>query len=114
MTHFLIQHINYRDSKLTRLLSNSLGGNSKTAIICCVSPELSDYRESVSTLEFASRAKCIRNKVKMNVFTASGASEKIQMESENRKLKDELVQLRRERLELEERVKVLEKLKLEA
>ncbi|KAF8822160.1 putative Kinesin-like protein KIF13B, partial [Cardiosporidium cionae] len=61
-------YINFRDSKLTRLLSDSLGGNSQTAIICNCSPAKINYRETCSTLEFAHRAKSIRNKVKVNVF----------------------------------------------
>ena len=58
---FISLHIPYRDSKLTRFLSNSLGGNSKTAIICTVSPAAMNFYQSLSTLRFASRAKKINN-----------------------------------------------------
>lgn len=51
------QHIPYRDSKLTLLLRASLGGNSLTVIICLISPTLSDFQQSLSTLKFASSAK---------------------------------------------------------
>lgn len=51
----------YRDSKLTRLLQDSLGGNSKTVMIATVSPCNSSYDETLSTLKYASRAKYITN-----------------------------------------------------
>ena len=59
-------HISYRDSKLTRLLQESLGGNSKTSLIVTVSP--SDYNrdETISSLYFASRAMKVENKPKVN------------------------------------------------
>lgn len=59
-------HIPYRDSKLTRILEDSLGGNCKTTMICMVSPALDAFAESVSTLKFANRAKCIRNRAEVN------------------------------------------------
>lgn len=51
-----VTHIPFRDSKLTRVLTECLGGNSKTAICACVSPYLSNYDETLTTLQFASRA----------------------------------------------------------
>ncbi|RUS69760.1 hypothetical protein EGW08_022481, partial [Elysia chlorotica] len=57
-------HINYRDSKLTRLLQNALGGNSRTAILCSVSP--SSVEETMSTLRFALNAKRVKNQPKQN------------------------------------------------
>jgi len=65
------QHIPYRDSKLTRLLKGSLGGNHKTLMIACVSPSSSNTVESISTLRYANRAKSIKNKAKINVDPAS-------------------------------------------
>ena len=59
-------HIPYRDSKLTRLLQDSLGGNSKTVLIATISPSSDNARESLSTLRFAMSAKCIVNKVTVN------------------------------------------------
>ena len=53
--------IPYRDSKLTRLLSTALGGNSKTIMICAISPASSNYEETLSTLRYAERAKNIKN-----------------------------------------------------
>eukprot|EP00466_Bigelowiella_natans_P015895 jgi/Bigna1/34057/e_gw1.4.230.1 len=60
------RHIPYRDSKLTFLLKQSLGGNSMTYIVACVSPANSAFGETLSTLRFAKRAKCIRNKAVRN------------------------------------------------
>lgn len=59
-------HIPYRDSKLTRLLQDSLGGNTKTIMIAAVSPANYNYDETLSTLRYASRAKFIQNKPKIN------------------------------------------------
>ncbi|CAI0551097.1 unnamed protein product [Linum tenue] len=53
-------HIPYRDSKLTRLLQDALGGNSRTALICCCSPSTSNSSETFSTLRFGIRAKHIK------------------------------------------------------
>ena len=59
-------HIPYRDSKLTRLLQDSLGGNSHTLMIACVSPADSNLEETVSTLRYADRARKIKNKPIVN------------------------------------------------
>ena len=55
------QHIPYRDSKLTRMLEDSLGGNCKTTMMAMISPALEAMLETISTLKFANRAKNIRN-----------------------------------------------------
>ncbi|PKI73113.1 hypothetical protein CRG98_006521 [Punica granatum] len=55
-------HIPYRDSKLTRLLQDSLGGNSKTVMIACVSPADTNAEETLNTLKYANRARNIQNK----------------------------------------------------
>lgn len=60
------KHVPYRDSKLTRLLQDSLGGNTKTLMIACISPADYNYEETLSTLRYASRAKNIANKPKIN------------------------------------------------
>jgi hypothetical protein len=59
-------HIPYRDSKLTRLLQSSLGGNTKTLMICAVSPAADSFDETLSTLRYANRAKNIKNKPHRN------------------------------------------------
>ncbi|KAL3316323.1 Kinesin-like protein kif17 [Cichlidogyrus casuarinus] len=60
------KHIPYRDSKLTRLLQDSLGGNTKTLMIACISPADNNYDETLSTLRYANRAKEIKNKPVIN------------------------------------------------
>ena len=60
------QHIPYRDSKLTRLLQDSLGGNTKTVMIANCGPAEYNFDETVTTLRYASRAKNIKNKPKIN------------------------------------------------
>lgn len=57
----------YRDSKLTRLLKESLGGNTKTIMIACLSPSSLSYDETLNTLKYASRAKNIKRKVNKNL-----------------------------------------------
>ncbi|XP_056429621.1 kinesin-like protein KIF21A isoform X2 [Hyla sarda] len=59
-------HVPYRDSKLTRLLQDSLGGNSQTVMIACVSPSDRDFMETLNTLKYANRARNIKNKVMVN------------------------------------------------
>ncbi|KAF8342652.1 P-loop containing nucleoside triphosphate hydrolase protein [Cantharellus anzutake] len=59
-------HIPYRESKLTRILQDSLGGNTKTCIIATVSPVKANYEETASTLDYALRAKSIKNRPELN------------------------------------------------
>uniref|UniRef100_A0A8C4H736 Kinesin-like protein KIF21B n=1 Tax=Dicentrarchus labrax TaxID=13489 RepID=A0A8C4H736_DICLA len=59
-------HVPYRDSKLTRLLQDSLGGNSRTVMIACISPSDRDFMETLNTLKYANRARNIKNKVVVN------------------------------------------------
>lgn len=60
------QFVPYRDSKLTRILQDSLGGNSRTSMIACVSPAEFNFDESLNTLKYASRARNIKNKPVVN------------------------------------------------
>ncbi|XP_025412743.1 kinesin-like protein KIF18A isoform X2 [Sipha flava] len=66
-----LRHIPYRDSKLTRLLKDSLGGNCKTLMISCVSPALSSYEDTHNTLKYASRAMKIKSNLKENVMSVN-------------------------------------------
>ncbi|XP_044467575.1 kinesin-like protein KIN-5D [Mangifera indica] len=59
-------HVPYRDSKLTRLLRDSLGGKTKTCIIATISPSIHSLEETLSTLDYAHRAKNIKNKPEIN------------------------------------------------
>jgi hypothetical protein len=62
------QSVNIRNSKLTRILERSLGGNAQTVVICSIAPALSNYAESRATLEFASNAGKVENHIHMNRF----------------------------------------------
>ena len=85
--------INYRDSKLTRLLQNSLGGNSKTVIICTITDDGEHYTETMNTLHFGNKAKNIKTVVKVNEIKNQNYQ---QMVLENEKLKKKLKQLEKE------------------
>ncbi|CAH1787480.1 unnamed protein product [Owenia fusiformis] len=63
------QHVPYRNSKLTRLLKDSLGGNCRTVMIAAVSPSSMSYEDTYNTLKYANRAKNIRARVKRNVMS---------------------------------------------
>ena len=60
-------HVPYRDSKLTRLLRGSLGGNHRTLMVACVSPSSSNMSESINTLRYSNRARNIQNRAVVNV-----------------------------------------------
>lgn len=74
-------HVPYRNSKLTRLLKFSLGGNCKTVMIVCISPSSQHFDETQNTLRYANRAKNIQTKVTRNVYNV------------NRHVKDFLVKI---------------------
>lgn len=81
-------HIPYRDSKITRILKDSLGGNANTLMICCISPSSNNLDESINALKYASRARYIKNKPIVNV---DPHSQKVaQMQSEIQALREEL------------------------
>jgi len=88
------QHINYRDSKLTRILQPHLSGNAEMAILCCASRSKNFIEETRSTLKFASRAKLVQIKPKINEVMDDGAI--------IRKLQNQLHNVRKE-LELAEK-----------
>ena len=79
-------HVPYRDSKLTRLLQHSLGGNSLTCMIAAISPADDNYDETMSTLQYANRAKNIKNDARRNEDVN---------ETLIRQLRDEIEALRR-------------------
>uniref|UniRef100_A0A164X1L4 Kinesin-like protein n=1 Tax=Daucus carota subsp. sativus TaxID=79200 RepID=A0A164X1L4_DAUCS len=94
-------HIPYRDSKLTRILQPALGGNAKTSIICTVAPEEVHIEETKGTLQFASRAKRITNRVQVNEILTDAAllkRQKLEIEELRNKLQYEL---EREKLAME-------------
>ncbi|KAF2110195.1 P-loop containing nucleoside triphosphate hydrolase protein [Lophiotrema nucula] len=86
-------HIPYRESKLTRLLQDSLGGRTKTCIIATLSPAKSNLEETISTLDYAFRAKNIRNKPQINSLVSKKTLLR-EFTSEIEKLKSELIATR--------------------
>ncbi|KAK7544460.1 P-loop containing nucleoside triphosphate hydrolase protein [Phyllosticta citribraziliensis] len=86
-------HIPYRESKLTRLLQDSLGGRTKTCIIATLSPAKSNLEETISTLDYAFRAKNIRNKPQTNQMVSKKTLFK-EFTSEIERLKMELIATR--------------------
>lgn len=86
-------HIPYRESKLTRLLQDSLGGRTKTCIIATISPAKSNLEETISTLDYAFRAKNIKNKPQVNAMINKKTLLR-EFSAEIEKLKSELIATR--------------------
>ncbi|KAI8369609.1 uncharacterized protein BYT42DRAFT_607974 [Radiomyces spectabilis] len=87
-------HVPYRDSKLTRLLQDSLGGNSQTLMMACVSPSDSNFVETLSTLKYANRARNIKNRVSINQEFAGSSVEVNQLRAQIARLKMEINAMR--------------------
>ena len=94
-------HVNYRDSKLTRILKPSLSGNARMAVICCISPSDNYIDETRSTLQFASRAKLVKTHAVTNDIVESDADlvAKLRLELEqsraaNESLKAQMIELK--------------------
>lgn len=100
------KHIPYRDSNLTRILKDSLGGNCQTLMIANVSPSSLTFLDTYNTLKYASRAKKIRTTVKANVVTSNMPKEFLLKKcNENA---SEIEKLKAENEKLRERNKILE------
>ena len=80
-----ISHIPYRDSKLTRILQDSLGGNANTFMIACISPAEINFEETLNTLKYASRARHIKNKPVVNTDPHSAMIAQLRLEISNLK-----------------------------
>ncbi|KAI9277030.1 hypothetical protein BDA99DRAFT_474946 [Phascolomyces articulosus] len=87
-------HVPYRDSKLTRLLQDSLGGNSQTLMLACVSPSDSNFMETLNTLKYANRARNIKNRVTINQDFAGSSIEINQLRAYIARLRMEIASLR--------------------
>lgn len=85
-------HLPFRDSKLTRLLQPSLGGNAQIAIICTVTPEVKSVEETVNTIKFAFRAKEVKQKSQLNEMEDPG-SLLVKYRIEIHELRNQLAQL---------------------
>lgn len=83
-----VLHVPYRDSKVTRLLKDSLGGNSRTLMITCLSPCATDFAENLNSLKYATRARNIRNKPVVNRDPQN--TRLAEMQSEIQALREEL------------------------
>jgi len=96
-------HIPYRDSKLTRMLQESLGGNARTSLIICCSPSSYNVDETVSTIRFGLRAKRIENKAQVNENLSVEELQGLLMKSKLKsKKKDKLIKgLRAEIIKLQ-------------
>jgi len=110
------QHVPLRDSKLTRLLEGSIGGNCKTVLLVCASPAAEHMQETISSLEFASRAMCVEVNAKVNTCVVevtskallddlNGASEESGTVRLHPELKEELQVLRKEAVDAAERAR---------
>merc|ERR1711953_1182423 len=110
-------HIPYRDSKLTRILQESLGGNAKTTVVICASPALYNEAETKSTLMFGVRAKTIKNSVVANVeLTADQWRRKYEKERDKAKKlqqENELMKLELERWRNGETVPIEERCEMQ-
>ena len=95
------EHVPYRDSKLTRILQESLGGNYKTSLIVTCSPHSYHLDETLSTLGFATRAKTIKNKCKVNI---KYSYEELQQMVNRLKKKLEIANLKIQKLERGEKI----------
>ncbi|KAI8380953.1 uncharacterized protein BYT42DRAFT_544921 [Radiomyces spectabilis] len=94
--HRRAAHIPYRDSKLTRLLQDSLGGNSRTLMLACVSPSDTNFMETLNTLKYANRARNIKNRVTINQDFAGSSIEVNQLRALVTRLRMELASMRAE------------------
>ncbi|GMI79289.1 kinesin 1 [Hibiscus trionum] len=107
-------HIPYRDSKLTRLLQDALGGNSRTALLCCCSPSPSNASESLSTLRFGARARHIKTSPLVKVNEEKCADKKNEAFSSTRdETFEKILEKMSERLNAED-IKLLEELFIQA
>ena len=95
-------HVNYRDSKLTRILKPSLSGNARMAVICCISPSDNYIDETRSTLQFATRAKLVKTNAIANevVESDSDVIAKLRLDLEKARVANESLETQVRKLQL--------------
>lgn len=86
-------HINFRDSKLTRILQPSLSGSARALFICCASPASHLVEDTRNTLKFATRAKRIKLNVRVNEVTDQNTRALMQLKQENQQLREQIEQM---------------------
>uniref|UniRef100_A0A8C1YUW2 Kinesin-like protein n=1 Tax=Cyprinus carpio TaxID=7962 RepID=A0A8C1YUW2_CYPCA len=108
-------HVPYRNSKLTRLLQDSLGGNSKTMMCANIGPADYNYDETISTLRYANRAKNIKNKARINEDPKDALLRQFQKEIEDlkRKLEEGTPHIRRKKVSPDKMVEMQAKIEEE-
>ncbi|GKT32882.1 Kinesin like protein [Aduncisulcus paluster] len=84
------KHIPYRDSKLTRMLQDTFGGNSFTTVLCNVNPMPTHYEESLSTLQFANRCRNVTNQPRVNFVPVSAEVTEVQVQA----MQEEIAELK--------------------
>mmetsp|Transcript_20076 Transcript_20076/g.40284 ORF Transcript_20076/g.40284 Transcript_20076/m.40284 type:complete len:972 (+) Transcript_20076:73-2988(+) len=97
-------HINYRDSKLTRILKPSLSGNARMAVICCISPSDKYREETKSTLQFASRAKLVKTNATSNEMIEDESDVVAKLRLENVRAKKEIREKEQQLMEMSARI----------
>lgn len=107
-------HINYRDSKLTRVLQPTLSGNARLSFVCCISPSGLFLEETKSTLQFASRIKRVKTNTRINILDDDSAMERLQDElseakREIKEMKSKLDVILEENVELKALMKMMQK-----
>merc|ERR1719274_410573 len=90
--HRLQGHVPYRDSKLTRILQNSLGGNSYTTLLTTIDPSSINYEESLNSLAFADRCRNVQNRPTVNYVDSGQTSS----EKRVKRLVQEIAQLKQQ------------------
>ncbi|GAB2211538.1 hypothetical protein Drorol1_Dr00024853 [Drosera rotundifolia] len=107
--HGKINHVPYRDSKLTRILQDALGCNSRTALLCCCSPSSSNASESLSTLRFGLRAKHIKASSRVNCCEDESIKKEVSFVQNTDESHERTMNKLKERLSFED-VELLEEL----
>ena len=97
-------YVNYRDSKLTRILKPSLSGDARMAVICCISPSDKYREETKSTLQFATRAKLVKTNAASNEMIEDESDVVAKLRLENVRAKKEIREKEQQLMEMAARI----------